>query len=270
MRQTQLKPQMKMQAFLQTSLLSTATAVCLSLAALSASAVTPEHPSVKRKFDLPPSADLSYSIKAKQSGFSLDGSATLKWQVTNHAYSIMMETRAMLLGKIIDTKSHGAIDEYGLAPVDFTEKRISKDPSTTTFNRSAKTISFTQSAETYPIKGGEQDRSSIVWQLIAIARGTPHQFKPGSEWRFFVAGQRDAEAWGFKVINEEKISSSLGEVNAIHIMREPPPEGKVQQLDIWLAPSLEWYPLRLRFTDPDGNTIEQTLENIAKPSAEKP
>ncbi|MGZ5818557.1 MAG: DUF3108 domain-containing protein, partial [Burkholderiaceae bacterium] len=138
------------------------------------------------------------------------------------------------------------------------------DASTTTFNRGTKTISFTQSSETYPLKGGEQDRSSIIWQLISLARGTPQQFKPGSEWRFFVAGQRDAEAWGFKVVNEEKISSSLGEINALHIMRIPASEAKVQQLDIWLAPSLEWYPLRLRFTDPDGNTIEQTLENIAK------
>lgn len=256
---------MKIRTFLHTRLLSKAAITGLSFALLTAPAAALEHPALKRKFDLPPSAVLDYSIKAKQSGFSLDGNATLKWLVADHTYSIAMETRAMLLGKIIDTTSRGAIDEYGLAPIDFTEKRISKDPSTTAFNRHSKIISFTQSSETYPIKGGEQDRSSIIWQLIAIARGTPHQFKPGSEWKFFVAGQRDAEPWSFKVINEEKISSTLGDINAAHIVRVSPPGDRVQQLDIWLAPSLEWYPLRLRFTDPDGNTIEQTLEKIAKP-----
>jgi hypothetical protein len=256
---------MKICTLLPTKFLPKTIAVGLMLAILASSADALEHASPKRKFDLPPSADLDYSIRAKQSGFSLEGSATLKWLVTDHSYSIAMETRAMLLGKIIDTTSHGTIDEYGLAPVDFTEKRISKDPSTTTFNRHSKTISFTQSSETYPIKGGEQDRSSIIWQLIAIARGAPNQFKPGTEWKFFVAGQRDAEPWTFKVVNEEKISSSLGDINAVHILRASPPGARVQQLDIWLAPSHEWYPLRLRFTDPDGNTIEQTLEKITKP-----
>lgn len=242
-------------------------AACLSSAAMNGHAATPaEHPSIKRKFNLPPSATLEYAIKAKQSGFSLDGDATLKWTVSDHTYSIGMETRAMLLGKIIDTKSHGIIDEYGLAPLDFTEKRITKDPSSTTFNRRSKTIKFTQTSETYPIKGGEQDRSSIIWELIAIARAAPQQFQPDSEWKFFVAGQRDAEQWIFKVVNEEKINSDLGEVNAVHIMRASPPGGRTQRLDIWLAPSLEWYPVRLRFIDPDGNTIEQLLEKIEKPS----
>lgn len=258
---------MKIHTFLRHHVPLKAIAACLSLTVSASHAAEQAHPSVKHKFNLPPSAELDYSIKAKQSGFSLDGSAILKWVVTDHTYSIAMETRAMLLGKIIDTQSHGAVDDYGLAPLDFTEKRISKDPSTTTFNRNNKTITFTQSSETYPIKGGEQDRSSIIWQLISIARGAPQKFKPGSEWKFFVAGQRDAEQWSFKIVDDEKISSSLGNINAVHIVRASPPEGKVQQLDIWLAPSLEWYPLRLRFVDPDGNTIEQTLEKIQKPES---
>ncbi|MGZ5819628.1 MAG: DUF3108 domain-containing protein, partial [Burkholderiaceae bacterium] len=118
---------MKIHTFLHSNFLHKAVVAWLSFSVLAASAAAPDHPSIKHKFDLPPSADLTYSIKAKQSGFSLDGSATLKWLAANHTYSIMMETRAMLLGKIIDTKSHGEIDDYGLAPVDFTEKRISKD-----------------------------------------------------------------------------------------------------------------------------------------------
>jgi hypothetical protein len=237
--------------------------ILLALAATTAHATESAHVISKHKFNLPPSAELFYSIKAKQSGFSLAGSATLKWNVTDTTYSVDMETRAMLIGKVIESRSAGLIDGYGLAPLTFTEKRIRKDPSTTTFNRNNKTISFTQVAETYPNKGGEQDRVSIIWQLIAIARGAPHKFKTGTEWAFFVAGQRDAEPWGFKVISEEMMSSSLGDMKAVHISRAPPPDAKAQKLDIWLAPSLSWYPLRLKFTDQDGNTIEQTLENIS-------
>jgi hypothetical protein len=48
------------------------------------------------------------------------------------------------------------------------------------------------------------------------------------------------------------------------VLREPPPGSKDQSLDIWLAPSLEWYPVKLRFVDNDRDYVEQTLERIVK------
>ena len=42
----------------------------------------------------------------------------------------------------------------------------------------------------------------------------------------------------------------------------PPPDSKEQALDIWLAPSKEWYPVRLRFTDNEDEFVDQTLQNI--------
>lgn len=231
---------------------------------LAASASAADSVPVKRKFNVPPSADLSYEIKAKQSGLSLSGDALLKWRASDNQFSVATETRAMLLGKILEAKSEGGIDEFGLAPLSFTEKRFRKERTTTSFDRQAKVISFSASDDKYPIQGGEQDRSSAIWQLIAIARAAQAKFKPGSDWTFFVAGQHDAEPWSFKVMNSEKITTPLGEINAVHILKAPPPDSKGQQLDIWLAPSLEWYPARLRFTEPNGDLIEQSLVTINK------
>ena len=50
----------------------------------------------------------------------------------------------------------------------------------------------------------------------------------------------------------------------MHIFRAPPPDDQGQKLDIWLAPGQDWYPVRLRFTDPDGDFIEQTLDAVTK------
>lgn len=237
------------------------TLACMTLIATAADA---DHPALKRKFNLPPSAELHYSIKALQSGLTLDGNAIMKWHAGASNFTINTETRAMLVGKILDAKSEGGIDEYGLAPVTFVEKRFRKDPTTTSFNRSDRSISFSESTASYPILGGEQDRNSAIWQLIAVARGAQGKFKPGSEWLFFVAGRRDAEAWSFKVTKQETVRTPLGNMAAMHIIKAPPPDAKGQQLDIWLAPSLEWYPVRLRFTEPDGDFIEQTLENVSR------
>jgi hypothetical protein len=218
----------------------------------------------KFKTNLPPSAELSYSIKAKQSGLPLDGDATVRWTAANNKYEITNETRATLVGKILDAKSEGLIDEYGLAPGSFTEKRFRKEPISTTFDRAAKTIHFANSAQPYALQGGEQDRVSALWQLISIARAAPAKFKPGSQWRFVVAGHGDAEPWVFDVASQEKVTTPMGETNAVHIFRAPPPGSKDQKLDIWLAPSQEWYPVRLRFSDSNGDFIDQTLDRIVK------
>jgi hypothetical protein len=225
-------------------------------------ASSPANP--KRNFKLPPSATLSYTIKAKQRGFPVSGESKLIWQIEDNKYLISNEVRASMLGKIQESKSEGTIDQFGLAPLQFIEKRFRKDPTTTQFDRNKNQISFSQSDLHHPIKGGEQDRISVIWQIISLVRGTPEKFVTDSNWSFIVAGRRDAEPWKFKVLQQETIETPLGKFPALHMMRLPPPDSPDQQLDIWLAPSLNYYPLRLRFSDADGDFLEQNLEKIEK------
>lgn len=220
------------------------------------------------EINLPPSAELHYSVKAKQKGIPVSGEVYVKWQLgkVNEAqnYSIVTETRVILFGKILDSSSFGHIDTHGLAPDKFVEKRFGKTESTSRFDRATKTIHFTESSQTYNIKGGEQDRTSATWQLVALARAATDKFVTGSEWKMFVAGRRDAEDWTFKVAGTETIVTPLGEFSAVHIIKAPPPDSKDQQLEIWLAPKLEWYPVRLKFSDADGDNVDQLLGSIRK------
>ncbi|WP_334186439.1 DUF3108 domain-containing protein [Noviherbaspirillum sp.] len=212
------------------------------------------------KVSLPPSAELMYHINAKQRGITVDGDATVRWMHEGKKFAVSSEVRAMVVGKILESRSEGQVDNHGLVPEMFTEKRLRKDKITTSFDRDAGLIRFSKSQDTQPIVGGEQDRTSAVWQLVAIARAANTRIKPGIEWRFVVAGQSDAEPWTFKVVTQEKISTQAGELDTIHISRAPRPDSRDQQLDIWLAPALEWYPVRLRFSDDNGDFIEQTLK----------
>ncbi|HJU99534.1 MAG TPA: DUF3108 domain-containing protein [Burkholderiaceae bacterium] len=227
-----------------------------------AAATASEHPSVRRAFNLPPSAQLHYTIQARQRSLPISGDAVVTWQAGEGKYSISTESHAVIFGKILENRSEGAVDGYGLAPVMFYQKRFRKDPSTTTFKRDSKTIVFTDGDDSYPLKGGEQDRTSAPWQLLAQARANPERFKPGTEWAYFVAGSRDAEPWVFKVVNQETVHTGQGDVNALHLVKAPPPDAQGQQVDLWLAPSLEWYPVRIRFADADGDFVDQTLDKI--------
>jgi hypothetical protein len=234
------------------------------LAAAAVGAWAAGHSAAKRPFDVPPSADLNYRLAAQQKGFGLNGEALITWRVGDGKYAVGVESRVPLLGKLSDNRSQGTIDGYGLAPAEFYEKRYRKDPTTTVFNRDSKTITFTDGKLSYPLKGGEQDRVSVTWQLASVARAAGERFKPGSEWTFFVAGRRDGEPWTFKVLKRETVRTGVGEVEAVHVVRAPLPDNKDQTLDIWLAPGKEWYPVKLRFTDNDNESIEQTLEKITK------
>jgi hypothetical protein len=223
-----------------------------------------EHPSVKRPFDLPPSAELTYDLTARQRGFSLSGEALITWRAGEAKYVVNAESRVALLGKLTENRSQGGIDSFGLAPAEFYEKRFRKDPTTSVFNRETRTLTFSEGKENYPLKGGEQDRASVTWQLVAVARAAGDKFKPGSSWPFFVAGRRDADTWIFRVVGREKIHTGIGELDAVHLVRETMPNASGQTLDIWLAPSHDWYPVKLRFTDDDKDFVEQTLAKVTK------
>ncbi|MFT5532541.1 MAG: hypothetical protein ACI8WM_000036 [Burkholderiaceae bacterium] len=247
-----------MRSLLLRQLVATTFFLCASMSA------NAQHAVHKRPFLLPPQADLSYSIRARQSGFSLSGEALFKWRTTSGKYSVSTETRSPLVGKIVDATSDGRIDAFGLAPTTFVENRWRKDPTTTTFDRTGKVIRFAPEAATFPLLGGEQDRNSVIWQLIAVARANATAFKVDSTWDFFVAGPRDAEPWIFTVVKEEKLATALGAQRTVHVTRAPPPDSTGQQLDIWLAPGLEWYPVKVRFAEADGDFIEQSLEKIGQ------
>lgn len=239
-----------------------AAAAVLTLAVAGVSAQ--EHLVIKRPVDVPPSADLVYKIDARKKGISLGGDSVVNWRTGNGTYSASNVARASLLGKILDNRTEGAIDAFGLAPTQFNEKRFRKDPTLATFDRAARKITFNQGNLHYPLLGGEQDRSSVQWQLAAVARAAPEKFVPGSEWKFFVAGRRDAEVWTFKVVGHELLRTAMGTMQAVHFVKAPQANEPAQHVDLWLAPGHEWYPVKLRFSEADGEFVQQTIESITR------
>lgn len=242
-------------------LMRSATAAVLALglhAAGAALAAPPKYP-----VELPPSADLAYELSAQQRGIGLKGDALITWRAGDSKYDVNVEARVALLGKLNEYRSQGTVDPYGLAPDTFTEKRYRKDATTTSFDREAKAINFTEAKGPTALKGGEQDRASVTWQLASVARAAGEaKFKPGSEWTFIVAGRRDAEPWTFKVLKQEKIRTAMGELDTIHVKREPR-DSRGDSVEVWLAPSQEWYPVKLRFED-ERDTIDQTVTRITR------
>lgn len=213
------------------------------------------------KVSPPPSAELKYGVHSLRKGQAAHGYGKIVWHADGSSYRITGEA-GVLFFSLLEFRSEGMLDDSGVAPVIYSEKRFRKPETNTHFHRERDTISFSASTRSYPRSGGEQDRASVVWQLAGIGRADPAKFAPDAELEIFVAGVRDAENWRVRVTGMEELNFGLDKIATWHLVRVPRRGSYDQQLDIWLAPQYEWFPVKLRFTEPNGDYFEMSLSNF--------
>ena len=214
--------------------------------------------------NLPPPAQLHYVIRADIKGLTVEGKGFIDWDGNRQSYRLLSETRTALTGILLSEKSEGSVDRSGFAPTSFSSKRFRTESVATYFDRKAGKIQFPGDGPPQVLRGGEQDRLSVLWQLLCLARTSPARFTPGSQWTFFVLGQQDGEDWMFEVKDRQPLRTPLGELDALHVVRVPAENSNSPRMDIWFAPALEWFPARLRLTETNGDYIEQSLEKMDK------
>jgi hypothetical protein len=231
-------------------------------------AVEEEPAGTRYKLEPPPSAELQYDVQALRDEQNWYGSGVFRWESAGGSYRITGEASVRILFKItvLNFSSEGRINDYGIAPVLYSEKPWRKSMTNTHFQQDKGTISFSASTATYPYNGGEQDRASIMWQLASIGRGDAGQFAAGSGFDIVVAGARDAETWHIDVIGQEEVDTPYGRFAAWHVRRAPRAGSYDQKIDIWLAPQQEWYPVKLLYTYANGDHLEMSLSGLAQAS----
>ncbi|HVL75729.1 MAG TPA: DUF3108 domain-containing protein, partial [Noviherbaspirillum sp.] len=163
---------------------------------------------------------------------------------------------------VLNFSSEGVINEYGVAPVLYSEKPWRRAMTNTHFQHDRQRISFSASTASYPYHGGEQDRASVLWQLAGIGRAAPERFEAGGELELIVAGTRDASPWRIQIIGLEEIDTALGKMTAWHLARERRSGSYDQRIDVWLAPDRHWYPVHVRYTQANGDSLDLSLSRL--------
>lgn len=217
------------------------------------------------RFVPPPSAELKYDVQALRDGKTVFGSGKISWKKDGDNYEIDGEA-GVLFFSVLTFKSEGSLDAQGITPLRYSEKRFRKSATNTHFQREPQRISFSASTLQYPRNGGEQDRASIVWQLVGLGRADPTQFGDGLD--IFVAGVRDGDTWHVQILGEEKITVGGEAVTAWHLLRTPRAGSYDTQVDIWLAPSRDWYPVKLRQTERNGDYLDMSMSSITALAAQ--
>lgn len=225
-----------------------------------------EQASTRRyKVDIPPSAVFDLDLaRTDAKGAQWSASGKMVWQTDGIKYRASVEAGlSMLVARVnlLELSSEGEIDDAGIAPHKFTEKRRGRSMTATHFQRSEGRITFSASERNYPLLAGAQDRATIPFQLAAIGRANVNQL--GGDIDILVGDNRDAAIYRFQLVGEAEIDTKMGRLVTWHLARPPKPGTYSARLDIWLAPSLQWFPVQIRNTEANGAVTTQTVSKIS-------
>lgn len=214
-------------------------------------------------FKPPPAARMKYDVNGKTRHLNYAAWAELLWQPDGRRYDARLEVGAFLLGSRVQTSS-GALGAEGLMPLRFGDK--SRSELAAHFQRDKNIISFSTNTPDVALLKGAQDRLSVILQLSALLAADPTRYPAGTMLSFQTVSQREAEVWQFVVDKEELLQLPYGDLPSLKLNRNPRKEFD-QRIELWLAPSLDYLPVRLRITNANGDSVDQLLRSLEKPGS---
>lgn len=229
-------------------------------AAPAPAAAAPSGASV-RATAIPRPARMHYEVELGMRGIQTRGKAELQWRHDGSQYEARMELSGTLVPVTRVQTSTGRITAEGLAPTRFADKRGKEEAAH--FEREKGKVVFSNNKPEADLMAGAQDRLSVLMQLAALVGGSPADFPAGTAIAIQTADTRGAEPWTFTVEGEEELALPAGTRRALKLLRMPRKEYDYK-LELWLAPGMDYAPVRLRLTYPNGDWLDQRWSSTDK------
>jgi hypothetical protein len=161
--------------------------------------------------------------------------------------------------------SEGEITPNGLRPQHFEHHRGS-DPGkliVADFDWEKRVVShkYDGKVETAPLEEGIQDRISQHYQFM---------FQPPRQENIDIrlSTGRKLSLNTYRVLDEENMSTLVGSLQTVHISKQRTPNE--DGIDLWLAKSRHFFPVRIVFNEKDGGKLVQQLESLSPPPDSEP
>lgn len=219
-----------------------------------AAAAEPALPPALRQ--LPERLNLRYAVRAGDGGFNL-GQAIYTWQRRDGHYTLVSIAQATGLaslfvsGKLVQT-SEGTITAHGLRPEQYWLSRGERKQDTARFDWDARRL--VQGNTGVELPAASQDVLSFPFHLaMAVDAMT-------TQWTLAVANGRKLREYQFRNLGHERLAQGETEIDTLHLQGSRAGEGT---LDVWLAPSRHWLPLRIRTLDQKGKVMVLSLEEAS-------
>lgn len=204
---------------------------------------------------------LKYDVRGKQRGFPYAVNGELQWSHDANTYSARLAISHFLLGSRVQT-SVGALTAQGLEPVRFGDKFRSEVAAH--FERSKGKVTFSANTPDAVLMQGAQDQLSVFLQIAAMLAGAPTTYPAGTTLTFQAVGPRSAANWTFTVGAIENLTLPAGEVSALRLWRDPT-EPYEPKGEIWLAPAMDYLPVRIRLSKSEDEFSDLQWRETVKP-----
>jgi Protein of unknown function (DUF3108) len=170
---------------------------------------------------------------------------------------------------LLDLRSTGELRPFGIAPVQYLERiEIANRELSVDFDWTSHIVRFAGrgAGEPAPFEDGTQDPLSLQFHLPLLAQTYPWRFTPGSLVSFQVA-RRKVESYTFVVDGFEPVTIQGRQLQALKVLRPKGPNSN-RAVELWMAPDLDWMPVRLRFVDTNDEVWDSVLAHL--PGTEPP
>jgi hypothetical protein len=216
-------------------------------------AATPPSPPASaaeaQTFEWPPSTRMTYTLTGNYRG-PIEGQAQVEWLRSGSRYQVRLELSvgpffAPLMRRSLT--SDGELTERGLQPQRYDEvtKVAFSDPRRLGIVFDGQQIQL-PGGKSVPQPVGVQDTASQFVQLTWMFTTQPQLLERGTTIALPLALPRYVDTWVYEVLERESLYTPFGPVETVHVKprREPRP-GIDLTAELWVAPSLQYLPVRI-------------------------
>lgn len=216
-------------------------------------------------FRWPPSTKLSYTLTGWVRG-EVHGSAQVAWLREGARYQVQLDVvLGPRMAPLVQRRmtSEGQITAAGLVPQRYEEntETIFGKPRRNQMTFGPEQVQMSN-GNWVPKLPGAQDTASQFVQMTWLILSQPQRLVPGGNIEMPLALPRRQDLWNFEVIGLETLNTSVGAIEAWHM--RPRRQGNPSALAVepWLAPSLQYLPVRIVIRQDQENYIDLTLEKL--------
>lgn len=214
-------------------------------------------------FEWPASTQLAYVLTGNYRG-EIHGSAQVEWIRQGAHYQVNLD---VIVGPafmpLISRRmtSDGELGEQGLRPVRYDEgtKVLFRD-------RRRVSVLFSESGVVLAngrlesVAPGVQDSASQFVQLTWLFLTQREPLEIGRVIVMPLALPRKLHRWTYEVIGEETLDTPMGPLQAWHLKPQHEAGGGDLTAEVWIAPQLQYLPVRLRIHQDAQNFVDLMLQ----------
>ncbi len=215
----------------------------------------------------PPSTLLSYRLSGNYRG-EVHGNAQVEWIRQGSRYQMHLDVAvgpsfAPLIARRMS--SDGELTQAGIVP-----QRYDEDTRVMFSQRRRSTLLFHGDSVTMPngqrepVPAGVQDAASQFVQLTRLFLTGAEPLRAGHVIDIPLVLPKRQYLWRYEVLGEEELQTPMGALQTWHLKPSKAAGGGDLTAEVWIAPSLQYLPVRLRIRQDEQTYIDLMLNAAPK------